>query len=197
MVVINSTITGNSAGFAEQGGGIYTEGHTMTLTRTIVSGNDALDGPEISLDTTTPYADAGNVIGYGGSARCDNWAPGSGDIVPVGPLSSVLDPLLSDNGGPMLTHALVADSPAIDVASSGPATDQRGYVRPVGAGYDAGAVEFGAGVPTAVGQLALNTDLRSTIAPIILMGLLAGLSTASGAINGWRNFCAKRFGCNK
>ena len=51
---------------------------------------------------------------------------------------------LADNGGPTLTHALLAGSPAIDIADAGacPATDQRGVTRPQGAGCDVGAFEL-------------------------------------------------------
>ncbi len=51
---------------------------------------------------------------------------------------------LADNGGPTLTHALGAGSPAIDAADAGacPATDQRGVARPQGAGCDVGAFEL-------------------------------------------------------
>jgi len=50
--------------------------------------------------------------------------------------------ILADNGGPTLTHALLAGSPAIDAALGAcPAIDQRGVVRPVGGGCDVGAVE--------------------------------------------------------
>jgi hypothetical protein len=53
---------------------------------------------------------------------------------------------LADNGGPTLTHALLADSPAIDAGSnpSDLATDQRGgsYVRSAGAAPDIGAFEL-------------------------------------------------------
>jgi hypothetical protein len=64
---------------------------------------------------------------------------------------------LANNGGPMLTHALLAGSPAIDAANPGasdgganrcPATDQRGSVRPRDGNGDAvtrcdkGAYEF-------------------------------------------------------
>ena len=50
---------------------------------------------------------------------------------------------LADNGGPTLTHALLAGSPAIDAADAAvcPATDQRGVTRPQGAGCDVGAYE--------------------------------------------------------
>ncbi|MCB0133230.1 MAG: hypothetical protein KDD78_20345, partial [Caldilineaceae bacterium] len=50
---------------------------------------------------------------------------------------------LADNGGPTMTHALTADSPALDAARADacPATDQRGVARPQGAACDAGAFE--------------------------------------------------------
>ena len=49
---------------------------------------------------------------------------------------------LADNGGPTLTHALLAGSPAIDAADTAvcPATDQRGVARD--AACDVGAFEF-------------------------------------------------------
>jgi hypothetical protein len=52
--------------------------------------------------------------------------------------------VLADNGGPTLTHALLAGSAAIDAANTTvcPATDQRGVARPQGAGCDVGAFEF-------------------------------------------------------
>jgi hypothetical protein len=51
---------------------------------------------------------------------------------------------LANNGGPTLTHALLADSPGIDAADAAicPATDQRGVARPQGAGCDVGAYEY-------------------------------------------------------
>jgi hypothetical protein len=65
------------------------------------------------------------------------------------------DPLLgplANNGGPTLTMALLPNSPAIDsgVTNNAPATDQRGYARPAGSGFDIGAFEFGA-VPAQTG----------------------------------------------
>ena len=50
---------------------------------------------------------------------------------------------LADNGGPTLTHALLAGSPAIEAADNAvcPATDQRGVARPQGATCDIGAYE--------------------------------------------------------
>jgi hypothetical protein len=60
---------------------------------------------------------------------------------------------LGDYGGPTLCMALLSSSPAIDFGDSAglPGTDQRGFVRPFGAGPDMGAYEYGSyllGVPT-------------------------------------------------
>jgi hypothetical protein len=52
---------------------------------------------------------------------------------------------LGDYGGPTPCMALLSSSPAIDFGDSAglPATDQRGFVRPFGAGPDMGAYEYG------------------------------------------------------
>jgi hypothetical protein len=53
---------------------------------------------------------------------------------------------LADNGGPTATHAIAADSPAIDAGNNvaGLDTDQRGsgFARVVGAAADIGAFEL-------------------------------------------------------
>ncbi|MBK8433087.1 MAG: hypothetical protein IPL28_18115 [Chloroflexi bacterium] len=50
---------------------------------------------------------------------------------------------LANNGGPTLTHALTADSPALDAGGAlCAATDQRGVARPQRAACDIGAVEM-------------------------------------------------------
>lgn len=65
---------------------------------------------------------------------------------------SGLDPLLSDNGGPTMTHALLAGSSAIlGAPTCGLAKDQRGAPR--GVFCDAGAFEYG-GCP----ELVLSDD---------------------------------------
>jgi CSLREA domain-containing protein len=92
----------------------------------------------------------------------------------IGTEDNPLDPgllPLANNGGPTQTHALRSDSPAVDqgtgVTSATffdcPATDQRGFTRPVDgdddgtADCDVGAYEFGATVP----QIVLEAeDLR-------------------------------------
>jgi hypothetical protein len=155
VTITNSTLSGNSAsggcGYVESsGGGVSNEG-AMTITNSTLSGNTAPHGPEISTSTTVT-ADAFNLFGADGAAGVEGFTPGATDVVPGVPLSAILDPGLADNGGPTLTHALVPGSPAVDAIPPDlcppPATDQRGFRRPVDgdgdgtATCDIGAVEF-------------------------------------------------------
>ena len=167
LTVLNSTISDNSAIFS--GGGVYNglSDGTLTLARTLVTGNTAPTGPEITHNGTsgaTLRADNHNLLGVNGTAGVEGFNPGPTDIVPpVGvQLADILDPTLANNGGPTQTHALVQGSPAID--AGGPAcpdatgaplsTDQRGEPRPVdgdGDGTpacDIGAVELQLAVPS-------------------------------------------------
>jgi hypothetical protein len=138
LTLLNSTISGNSAGL---GGGVGNfDGSTLTLARTIIAGNIALDGPELSngrYGYGIVRANAFNLFGVNGNAGVEGFTPGPMDVVP-GPavlLGEILDPRLSHNGGPTRTHALVRGSPAVDTSPTygcpPPATDQRGFRRPV------------------------------------------------------------------
>ena len=165
VMLENSTLTGNSTNSV--GGGLFNDG-TVTLNRSLISGNQASDGPEIyNFDIAIVNANNYNVVGYSGDARSYGFTPGANDIIPPGALNTVLDTTLADNGGPTLTHALVSDSVAIDAAPDAAClappingVDQRGYARnadgdgsPSANECDAGAFEFGAGnnpTPTAV-----------------------------------------------
>src|SRR5205085_6426797 len=102
------------------------------LRNTIVAGNPNIlggSGPDLS--------GAFNSQGYNliGNNSGGSITPTTGDQ--IGTSSSSINPLLgplASNGGPTQTHALLADSPAIDAGhSSGSATDQRGagFTRPV------------------------------------------------------------------
>lgn len=122
--IINSTITGNSA---LNGGGIY-NGYVCSVRGTIVAGNTADTGPDVSGAFTTLKAnlirDTSGSSGFAGL-----------DLRGVDPK---LDPTgLQDNGGATKTIRLLPGSPAIDPAASTtggntsdtPATDQRGFGR--------------------------------------------------------------------
>ena len=126
--IVNSTFTLNSA---DAGGGIRTQGGsgTVDLLNTIVAGNTAGSAnPDLQGTFTTSGF---NLIGDGtGQSNLvdgvNNDQVGSGGS-PINPLLGGL----ADNGGPTLTHALLASSLAIDAgtATGAPTVDQRGITR--------------------------------------------------------------------
>lgn len=180
LILTNSTISGNSAinqggGILHwTGNGIFFTGNELTLTSTTTTGNSATEGGGIYT------VEASSVTHTKNSILALNLAPSGPDaegplisegfnlvgnnsgleITPqesdqIGTPAAPIDPLLGslqDNGGPTFTHPLLLDSPAIDKGhSSGLATDQRGFIRPVdlptipnapgGDGSDIGAFE--------------------------------------------------------
>jgi len=84
-----------------------------------------------------PITDDGYNISSDGSAAFASGTSYNSTDPKLGPLA--------DNGGPTLTMAPLALSPAIDFgdANGAPDSDQRGFLRPFGAGVDIGAVEYG------------------------------------------------------
>ncbi|HWN41199.1 MAG TPA: CSLREA domain-containing protein [Thermoanaerobaculia bacterium] len=173
----NVTLSGNQAG--DMGGGASFSDFATELRNVTITGNSARLGGGLAVETTCPNilcppnhfemertVIAGNTVtGYAASADCDavghsgthnlfgiagGCGPAGGDL--AGTLAQPLDPRLTplgDHGGPTFTHALLPDSPAIDLApaASCPGADQRGRPRPAdgdqdGAALcDAGAVE--------------------------------------------------------
>ena len=70
--------------------------------------------------------------------------------------------LLTHNGGPTLTMALLCGSPAIDAGdtAAAPPTDQRGFPRPAGPAADIGAYEYGSMLPLLTINQSSPTDLK-------------------------------------
>lgn len=162
--ILHSTISNNSSSFMNSGSGVASLANASTLTRishSIIAGNvgagaasptgsdvDFVDAQFVSSIQSLGY----NVIGIGNAQSIFNQ---SGDK------AGVKDPLLAplaDNGGdpnaafPLLTHALLPGSPAINAGSPTftpnayvPAltTDQRGagFARVKSGRIDAGAFE--------------------------------------------------------
>ena len=147
--VSNSTITGNTAKNGD-GGGIFNLSNQLSLERSLISGNKAKTNQEIfnrgpgQGGSGTVVSNDFNLIGTSNNAGIFGFTLGLTDIVPSGPIGSIIAPL-ADNGGPTPTHALVAGSPAINAIPSVlpecSDTDQRGVGRPQGAGCDIGAFE--------------------------------------------------------
>jgi hypothetical protein len=172
LVVQNCTITGNSAK-AGSGGGIARTGGggTISVESSIVSGN---------VNAATPDIFSGGTVNVNFSAVGSNtgFALTGGNNLPFG-TDLKLGPL-ANNGGPTLTQALMANSPAIGKGSNpaGLTTDQRGRNRTFGA-IDIGAFELQAAAKVAsspvigdgTSQRSEVTQLRVTFdSPVFFTG---------------------------
>lgn len=132
--LLNVTFSGNSA---ESGGGMYNWYSNPVLTNAILWGN--IPNQIINGNNSTPVVTYSDIQGG---------YPGTGNI-DFAPLLGAL----ADNGGFTETHALLSGSPAIDTGNPDPltcpATDQRGFLRPIDgngdgqARCDMGAYEYG------------------------------------------------------
>lgn len=132
LTLTNVTLIANQVPRAGNGGGLLGTG-PWTVVNTIIAGSIAANGAGNNCAVA-------NLTAFN-SLSSDNTCvlSGTGNKLNIDPM---LNPL-GDYGGPTLTYLPKAGSPAIDgvLGSNAPATDQRGFPRPVGAGYDIGAVE--------------------------------------------------------
>lgn len=100
---------------------------------------------------------------------------------------------LANYGGPTLTMALLAGSPAIDAGDplAAPLTDQRGYPRPSGMAPDIGAFEYGSVLPGLNITLAgpASIDLLGTGNPSQSCRLLG-----SSDLSNWSPMATNHFG---
>ncbi|HEU5072543.1 MAG TPA: choice-of-anchor Q domain-containing protein, partial [Polyangiaceae bacterium] len=139
VVLVSTTITGNIAG--SEGGGIYSAGYPVTLSRSVISGNEAPAGREAALSDFSDSSEF-TLFGHDGDSGLAFFTPSPTDIIPSESLAQILDPVPRDNGGHTHTHMLPLGSPALDVTGSVcTPTDQHGVTRPQGAACDLGAVE--------------------------------------------------------
>jgi hypothetical protein len=145
----NNTIVENDALFG--GGGVaitLDNDKSVDLVGNLIADNTQYAGAYGSLSECLTYADvlatSYNVVGAGGDAGCEFNGPGD----QASANTRILFPgNLGAHGGPTDTFLLAPGNPALgaEAASSCPATDQRGVVRPAagaGAPCDAGAVEM-------------------------------------------------------
>lgn len=158
--LINSTVSGNEASI---GGGVHLSNivrETINLTNSTLTGNSAAVGAGLYREKYGPAMITNSIIANSiGGEDCFNasiYSPqafgvnlvedGGSDCFPPNPSSLLTgDPLLGNlgsNGGPTLTHSLLAGSEAINaVAGDCPVThDQRGFGRTDGM-CDLGAFE--------------------------------------------------------
>ncbi len=146
---VNATIALNSVSGAGHGGGIDNFSGTVTLYNTIVASNlRGLTSPDDIYPLvagTVSSSSSYNLIGAGGIGVLHNGTNGNQVGFGAAHLSA-----LGDNGGPLLTVALLTGSPAIDGGSNSipgvvvPTYDERGAERGPG-GINAGPnVDIGA-----------------------------------------------------
>jgi predicted outer membrane repeat protein len=141
--ILNSTIANNRAGWV--GGGISADSNAaVSVKNTIFYKNTADNGTNnwgIEQHTNRELTDLGGNIQYP-PKKTNNW----NDYNATAKIT-LADPKLGplqDNGGGLLTYALLPGSPAINagVSSGAPTLDQRGYRRD--SKVDIGAIEAGA-----------------------------------------------------
>lgn len=156
LTIVNTTLSKNSA--SRKGGGIFTyDTFGIDVISSTISGNSAPSGGGVYA--TSPITLSNSIIANSTGADCSNLVTADTDSIiedgSCGTAALAVDPKLgplSNNGGPTLTHALLAGSPAINmglnsVCNAAPtlSLDQRGYLR-TGV-CDIGAYEFAASLP--------------------------------------------------
>jgi fibronectin-binding autotransporter adhesin len=145
LTLNQSTLSENSADYS--GGGIYNDG-TLSLNQSTLSGNTAADFGGGLAGTVGGTVSLTNSIVSGNTAASGSNIVGSFSSNGINLTSSppLLAPL-GNYGGPTQTMPPLPGSPAINpaggAATSGFATDQRGFPRIVGGIVDVGAVESG------------------------------------------------------
>ncbi|HHY54614.1 MAG TPA: hypothetical protein GYA08_04180 [Chloroflexi bacterium] len=164
----NSTVSGNRA-FSAAGVNVGSAGTQLTLRHMTIAynqcaiGSNTPAGLSVALGVSTAIANTIIAVNSG-SSQCNSGV----NITSLGGNLSndnscgltnaadqlITDPLLNSlqgNGGPTWTHALAANSSALDagVADHCLLTDQRGHSRPSGAACDSGAYEADGAEPPA------------------------------------------------
>ena len=142
VTLLHTTVVRNRA---LKGGGLDVHNGAIFSINSIVALNQAATGPDVFVASIRGENGArGTLIGDGTGSGIVN---DDGNLVgKVSPFTGRIDPRiasLADNGGATRTHALLADSPAIDAAGDADCTpaDQRGVARPRGPACDMGSYE--------------------------------------------------------
>jgi hypothetical protein len=125
--VSDSTLTENRVDHPDgEGGAIYISHGSISISSSIISGNNAgRRGPDLLLGRP-PQAIDNSLIGDPTDSGIDS-GTGVGNLLGV---SALLGPL-AFHGGPTQTHALLPGSPAFDQGNSSLPTDQRGLPHPI------------------------------------------------------------------
>ncbi|MFN6465884.1 MAG: DUF4347 domain-containing protein [Nostoc sp. DedVER02] len=158
LTLTSSTITNNTAsdfyiGDADGGGIVNLSDGTVIVENTIIAGNfdkpsnEYGEGSFYSIDVSGSFIDSGNNL-IGDRTGSTSFTTSTLVGTSVNPIDPRLSPL-QNNGGTTLTHALLADSPAINAGANSlvPTSvenDQRGvgFDRISRGTVDIGALEF-------------------------------------------------------
>jgi len=140
-----SSITSNAA--VTEGGGFFRNASGVTLlSNSILADNSVTSGEGIDIDGAVVSGDYNHI-----EHSCDQYFPAAHDVMDVDLIMSAP----ANNGGTTLTQipgAMVRNTIPVGTNGCGNtvSNDQRGFVRPVGAGCDKGSLEFegGDGTPT-------------------------------------------------
>jgi len=210
LVLRNATVFGNRADAdgngSGGGGGLYTANGTTTAYNSIIAGNVRGAGVLTQPSDYAGIAGAGssyNVIGD--DAGASGYSPGTNHNFVNIDWTTLIDPVLKNNGGVTKTHGLLNGSLAIDAGNNALAidaqgnsltTDQRGagFARLVGAAVDIGSYEVEGPPSSVVVDMLLDEDdgndapgdvsLREAL-QIVSVGGVVTFSTAiaGGTIN--------------
>ena len=143
FIGMNLTLASNSCssppGSSSAAG--FAAGSQIANTNGILQVHNSIIAYGTNSNAYGPIADDGYNICSDASAKLDGGSSFNCTDPQLAPLGNY--------GGPTLCLALLANSPAIDNADPNdfPGTDQRGGVRPFGAGPDIGAYEYGSTLP--------------------------------------------------
>jgi predicted outer membrane repeat protein len=130
------TVTRNTATI--QAGGLYVNRSNPSFAGNIVADNSAPFAPDVTIEPDLVGSSFGRdcLIGNVESSPA-SFDPSDGNLLGVDAMLGQLQQL----GGPTPVRPLLLGSPALDYRTDGTAFDQRGVVRPQGAGFDIGAFE--------------------------------------------------------
>jgi len=160
LQITSSTIAHNSASGDDfgVGGGINGFEPTRADSSIIALNTASTRGPDYYTNGRELLSTGYNIIGNNADAVI-NSQPTDQIGTPTVPIDPLLGPL-ADNGGPTLTHALQAGSPAINRGDpAAPPQDQRDYDR-LGV-PDVGAFEFNGVPPTILGNISTRAFVQT------------------------------------
>jgi hypothetical protein len=183
--VLNSTLSGNQVSRSDPnpilGRAVYSTSASVTLRNTLV-------GSQIGGLNGNSNTNCRNVSAASTNLSVDN-SCGSATVV----ADALIGPL-ADNGGGTATHALLANSPAINAGSNSDASslsyDQRGTARVQGGTVDIGAYEYGVTDPrsytgTSAGSAGGNITARNSGGDASCVFNSSGFQAASSPPNGY------------